>query len=676
MTAWQDTVLNTPELSQADLEAVRVQMRLNPFDENRRKFLQTLDNVDVSACPGSGKTTLAVAKVLALHKKWKSTTRGMLILSHTNVAKDEIINRTRQSLPGRTVSTYPHFIGTIHSFVTRFLTSPYVRSKIGPIKFIDDDFVLRYREEQIKLIGTNQIRSWLHKNPKKKSALKLTQTSAKAPFGLNFANTEPEESEAYKSAANIVWQSIRRGFFCHDEIFPFALDFIKEHRPIVEAIRWRFPFVLIDEMQDTSDIQFELLNALFPLSCTVFTIQRIGDPNQDIFSDELKQESEPSNLFCFNPSNQFPVNDSIRIADSHRLNPEVANMANCFTIRRVGPEGLIGRRNLEPVVKPAFFLFSREDVYKVIPAFAKLCTEVLPHSELTVRKIAAVGQVEKLDESPKDTHMPKSIAHYHPTPADLSSNIKRATTLYDALQLAWHEATNQKQLHGAVESIATMVLQYINRQQTKDTRIYTGSRNYLRLRRWIAENNADSEEFTHGLLELFASDSPPMGKRADYFIAIVEKILHHCLGNKLNKVDDFFEIPKLDSFSPPNEGPTRKALIRNLYQHRTLGDPEFDIELSTIHSVKGETHLATLLLDTYYHGHFIEHLKDYFTRAPSKTSMGKRVNSKIRLSYVAMTRPTHLLAVAAVQDSLGECKTVRDFNIKALEKHGWRVIQI
>ena len=111
-------------VSEADIDWVCELMKLGPLDAERREFLKSVSTVDVSACPGSGKTTLVVAKLAILTRKWKSSTRGICVLSHTNVAREEIEHRLGKTEIGQRLLSYPHFIDTIHGFVNRFLAIP------------------------------------------------------------------------------------------------------------------------------------------------------------------------------------------------------------------------------------------------------------------------------------------------------------------------------------------------------------------------------------------------------------------------------------------------------------------------------------------------------------------------------------------------------------------------
>lgn len=103
-----------PEITDHDIDWVRGLMRLDALDPPRRAFLTASHTLDVAACPGSGKTTLIVAKLAILSKKWPHRSKGICVLSHTNVAREEIQRRLGSTGVGQRLLGYPHFIDTIH----------------------------------------------------------------------------------------------------------------------------------------------------------------------------------------------------------------------------------------------------------------------------------------------------------------------------------------------------------------------------------------------------------------------------------------------------------------------------------------------------------------------------------------------------------------------------------
>lgn len=93
--------LNLPEITDPDIEQIRKRFKISSFDEPRKEVLRSMETLDIEACPGSGKTTLLVAKLAILAEKWTDRTRGICVLSHTNVAKQQIEERLGHTAAGQ-----------------------------------------------------------------------------------------------------------------------------------------------------------------------------------------------------------------------------------------------------------------------------------------------------------------------------------------------------------------------------------------------------------------------------------------------------------------------------------------------------------------------------------------------------------------------------------------------
>ena len=81
------------QITDEDIEWVKTIMPDIQLDECRIRILKNMESVDIHACPGSGKTTILVAKLAILSRRWKWSNRGICVLSHTNVAREEIEER-------------------------------------------------------------------------------------------------------------------------------------------------------------------------------------------------------------------------------------------------------------------------------------------------------------------------------------------------------------------------------------------------------------------------------------------------------------------------------------------------------------------------------------------------------------------------------------------------------
>jgi len=171
--AMPDALSPIPEITDEDVEWVRALMGLDGIDAPRRAFLTSPSALDLSACPGSGKTTLIVANLAILARKWPHRTKGVCVLSHTNVAREEIRHRLSGTAVGQRLLGYPHFIDTIHGFVNRFLALPWLNSNGYPSPTIDNDVATAYRRGVLAP-------SWLFKGHDANLAVDIGGTNIRA----------------------------------------------------------------------------------------------------------------------------------------------------------------------------------------------------------------------------------------------------------------------------------------------------------------------------------------------------------------------------------------------------------------------------------------------------------------------------------------------------------------
>lgn len=118
------------------------------------------------------------------------------------------------------------------------------------------------------------------------------------------------------------------------------------------------------------------------------------------------------------------------------------------------------------------------------------------------------------------------------------------------------------------------------------------------------------------------------------------------------------------------EGEDRLNRSDNIFRY-PLENPAVAVRVGSIHAVKGETHTATLLLETYYKDHHLKVLKPWLLGdRVGADGASRTVLARLRLHYVAMTRPARLLCLALRQDSM------KDEEITRLRQRGWRVARV
>lgn len=282
----------------------------------RKDVLTSLSELDVEACPGSGKTTLLVAKLAILSRKWSERSRGICVLSHTNVARREIEHRLGNTAAGQQLLSYPHFVGTIHGFANEFLALPWLRSNDFPIRMIDDEIAQSRRWKSI----APHTRKGLERNYFGQSSLKIKSTNfdvGEVKYGGRpLGHTTP----TYIAIQEACRSSLLEGFYCHDEMLVFANHLLEEAPEAIQLIRYRFPMLFVDEVQDNSEVQSRLLHKLFRQGGGVTLRQRYGDSNQAIYSYQSGESSAATDPF---------PNESVRadIPNGHRFGTQIAKFA-------------------------------------------------------------------------------------------------------------------------------------------------------------------------------------------------------------------------------------------------------------------------------------------------------------------------------------------------------------
>src|SRR5665213_3396371 len=104
---------------------------INPYPE-QEPFIAADGRNILHACPGSGKTTAIALKLKRLTSCWPHDHSGVLAISFTNTAVDELLVKF-QDASGVPLG-YPHAAMTIDRFTTQYITLPFAREIVGARK--------------------------------------------------------------------------------------------------------------------------------------------------------------------------------------------------------------------------------------------------------------------------------------------------------------------------------------------------------------------------------------------------------------------------------------------------------------------------------------------------------------------------------------------------------------
>jgi hypothetical protein len=632
----------------------------------RRDVLKSLEQLDVAACPGSGKTTLLVAKLAILAEKWAYATRGICVLSHTNVARNEIESKLGCSTSGRSLLAYPHFVGTIHGFIAEFLAAPWLRSLGYSVRLIDSEICERIRWKKVSM----NLRSGLKNRRVEESSVRIVDTNFNwtKKDGNSAVERHTQTYDAYRKACEV---TAREGFHCYDDVFVWARDMMEKLPWVVGVIRDRFPLLFIDETQDNSEEQSAILYRIFMQGDGPVIRQRFGDSNQAIFDHIGAEESR---------TDVFPNDLKKDIPSSYRFGQTIANLADPFGVVPYA-DGLKGQGPREKMLasgaaegKHTIFLCREDSVSKVVEAYGALLLDTFSAGELQEGVFKAVGLVHK-DKG--NDHMPRHVGHYWSDyDPELTRPDPKPRTFLGYVFVGLGRAKIAGEFFPFVEKIAEGILRLASMADgaTIDRRRRHHHRYVLDL---LLESNTMRGRYQDLISKLVATtETPPKETWDNEWCEAVREIAANIAKAPLSSPDaeDFLA---WDEYPVGQPGAYIVPKSRdNLYRY-PAGESKVAIRMGSIHSVKGETHTATLVLETFWHKHNLESIKEWLWSDDRRGGGEGQVKKRLKVHYVAMTRPTHLLCLAMKRSSFeDEAGALSTELVQRLEQRGWHLKEI
>ncbi len=220
------------------------------------------------ACPGSGKTRTLTYKIAHELSRLESRRQFIVALTYTNRAADEIHER----IEGLGLDTSRLWIGTIHSFCLEWILKPY--------GIYEPDLAHGFRimdsYEQEKLL----------------EGLCRTQRGI-TYWDCGYYFTEQGYTLACRDKSKHVrLRAIFELYFRHladnrqidfEQMLFYASRLIRSQPQIAAVLANIFPWVLVDEYQDTKRIQYTIVAAIVKAGAGRTRLFVVGDPNQAIF---------------------------------------------------------------------------------------------------------------------------------------------------------------------------------------------------------------------------------------------------------------------------------------------------------------------------------------------------------------------------------------------------------
>ena len=688
-----------------------------PFDETRANIIKEDSSCYVQACPGSGKTTALLAKLIILANKMPLPEgKGVCVLTHTNVAIDEIKAKLGQKAD--VLFKYPNFFGTIQTFLHKYVAAAALHHFYGSqINYVDDDVAkavlikkfgnlafgnklksliyartvakdCEIKEDEIDFLGGKELLTAAKvikkKGPRSVKYLfllkdyelqnvpnnyrQLIQTKKKRILDgvgkeillssyVDWDNSQividlrpiSMDSESGQEYMRIKEEMFKEGVLSFNDAYDLAFRYIREKD--LDFSRFsdkRFQYLFVDEIQDCDKKQVELIRKIFADDKVI--VQRFGDYCQAIFegdgSDGVEiEELKGENVHYIHASNRFgeciakPLR-TLCMEDNHQL---------------VGNEEI-------PSVKPIIITY--EDPIMVLHKYAELLRTIrIPEMDnMSVLDIAnkeknedplhrinikACGWVGKKGANEQNRY----IESYYPLFERKSSAVRLECDSFDSFLLKSHTGSIKE--YGS--SIIQGIIKFLDLCDIKNS-----SRRYTITSLLDFLTNIDvkvKEDFLCNIMK-WSMHLSKCGDEHDK--RQIKETIHNYLTSTL------LPLFGKNSTEPANVFFNAKVADnteeQNLGQGNIFTDGDLEIEVSTVHAVKGETHASTLYLETSYFGkHESERLADQF-KGIAYADNNTQILKSLKVAYVGLSRPRYLLCVAIQKSRFNniDCAELRE----------------
>ena len=445
-------------------------------------------------------------------------------------------------------------------------------------------------------------------------------------------------------------EMVGEGLYRFDDMTVLANRALDDLPHLAARLNARFPVVFLDEAQDTGSDHLALIESVFGGRSTV---QRLGDVNQTIFDFNAQSTA----------TEWQPGDNAIDLGKSRRFGQDIADFASRLTVRKqqniLGAGDMPGHRVL--------FLFEADCIDRVLPAYAEEILGQWPDGLPDAGEAWAVASRHQVAKK-RGKNWLKSLVDYHPPYRPERAKRADSPLLCVAMRKAVVALKNGKSTSEIMGDISAAVIELLERMGFEPPE-------GMKLTGWTVWRCLDASSPGAAL-----ALRRPILDRVLVGEAPWANVAWGSFCDELLAALDFVDIPKV-RLAPVLEyleyglggtaGGDAEQGERNIFRHNGVS-----IRLGSIHSRKGRTLGAVLVLETEIHKgpKKEEQIMDLATVLPHAFGLEDRDFSADETElaaatnvFVACTRPRHMLCLAIRKEAVSE-----DL-LNEAEAQGWLV---
>ena len=266
----------------------------------------------VVAGAGSGKTKVLTTRIAYLIDSGIYSSH-ILAITFTNKAAKEMKERV-----GKLVSNSYAFVGTFHSFGLRIIKENYAEMGLSKnFTIIDSDDVITIIKKIMKELGMNpkEIAPSYIRN--RISFIKNEMLNENEITRYFLSDVEKKASEVYFAYEKTLRKNNVIDF---DDLLKLPVELFLKNKDILNLYQEKYQYILVDEYQDTNEVQYKLIKLLAGKYRNIFVV---GDQNQAIYGF---RQANYKNILNF--EKDYPDAEVVVLNQNYRSTTTILNVAN------------------------------------------------------------------------------------------------------------------------------------------------------------------------------------------------------------------------------------------------------------------------------------------------------------------------------------------------------------
>ena len=254
----------------------------------RQAYLDARGHIILSACPGSGKTTSIVKKLFNVAKycnEQYGKHAGFACLSFTNKACAELKDKYHEMHDEQLC--YPNTVATIDSFIMQTVVLPfwYLCPFCGKKPLVINEKELLDKIYFNRVFQNGRWNEYVAGELRNYSRVMHMKSPSKATMerdgSVKWDNNAVTDHDEIAYCKAVIQYRLKKGFVNSSDALWIACFILYNHPEVAHVITNRYPYIIVDEAQDNSELHFCFFQLLKQRGLR--NLEFVGDICQSIY---------------------------------------------------------------------------------------------------------------------------------------------------------------------------------------------------------------------------------------------------------------------------------------------------------------------------------------------------------------------------------------------------------